>query len=367
MSPRLRTAITHTLFLSLLAALPGAVVAATSDAEKLIADWPAQPRLGALQMIAKYGEPKEATSERLIWRDQGPYKRITVTRMADPHDFPLPHMDFVEHTIHYDVPADKVSAITAYDGSVTVDRTKGEMSARCDLEGHNILSLNLANDIVTGKQSTEGARKAFGEIVVQDTLGQQPAYVTALQFKPAMAKAGADADKPVIPGSPTRAAATGGKTGGDAEVLGYLVAVNMNEITAAMQAQQEKADPRIGEFAKKMHMEHGQNLKKTMELGQKLGVTPVITQDVSKLRDKGAGELAMLVPLDGEKFSDAYIAAQVKEHGEVLKMIDGQLMQNAQNDAVKKHLTDTRKHVAMHLEEAKKLREGGTMRRASDE
>ncbi len=33
------------------------------------------------------------------------------------------------------------------------------MSARCDLEGHNILTLNLAHDIVTGKKTAEEARK----------------------------------------------------------------------------------------------------------------------------------------------------------------------------------------------------------------
>lgn len=362
---------THNLFrlhaagLAASLVLSGTAIGADQDAKKLIADWPAQPQLAAQQMMAKYGEPKEATSEQLIWHDEGPYKRITVSRVADPHDFPLPHMDFLEHTINFDVPADKVSAITAYDGSVTVDRTKGEMSARCDVEGHNILSLNLANDIVTGKQSTEGARKAFGEIVVQDTLGQKPAYVTALQFKPAT-KAAADSDKPVIPGSPLRAAVAEGQAKGDAEVLAYLVAVNLNEINAAMQAEQEKAGPRAMQFAKEMHTEHGQNLKQTMQLGQQIGVTPIVTADVTKLRDKGAGELAMLVPLDGEKFGDAYLKGQVAQHEEVLKMIDGPLMKSAQNDAVKKHLKETRGHVAMHLEQAKKLQDGA-MRQASDQ
>ncbi len=45
------------------------------------------------------------------------------------------------------------------------------MSAGCDLEGHNILTLNLANDIVMGKKSADEARKAFGQNVVDDALG----------------------------------------------------------------------------------------------------------------------------------------------------------------------------------------------------
>lgn len=336
------------------------------DVEKLIADWPAGPQLGARQMLEQYGPPMEATSEQLIWHDEGPYKRITVTRVEHHHDFPTPHMDFLEHTVHYDVPSEKVSEITAYDGSVTLDRTRGEMSARCDLEGHNILSLNIAHDIVTGKHDAQSAQKTFGEVIAQDMLGKKPAYVTALQFKPATAAA-ADPGKPVIPGSPVRAAKTDAQAKGDAEVLAYLDAVNTNEIVAAMAADKEKLSPQVAEYARKMHMEHGKNLVSTLEIGEKIGVTPVKTPAVEQLRAKGTGELATLVPLDGNEFGKAYITAQVKQHGETLKMIDGQLMKSAQSDAVKAHLKQTREHVAMHLEQAKKLQDGGAMRQASDQ
>ena len=48
---------------------------------------------------SKYGAPQEATAERLIWHRMGPFERITVTKSEDHHDFPLPHMDYIEHTI----------------------------------------------------------------------------------------------------------------------------------------------------------------------------------------------------------------------------------------------------------------------------
>ena len=124
-----------------------------ASAEKLIAQWPNRPKLGAQQMIAQYGMPQEATSERLTWLNQGKFKRIVVTKEENPHDFPKPHMDYIQHIISYQVPAAKAGALAEYDGSLTYDRTVGEMAARCDLEGHNILTLNLAHDIVTGKKS----------------------------------------------------------------------------------------------------------------------------------------------------------------------------------------------------------------------
>jgi len=330
-----------------------------SDVKKLIADWPNRPSLGANQMLAKYGAPQEATAEKLVWHNQGPYKRIVVTRLEIPHDFPKPHMDFMAHTIDYRVPADKANALMAYDGSVTIDRTAGEISARCDLEGHNILTLNLAHDIATGKKSAEQARKAFGENVVQDVLGNNPPYVTALQFQPSPSPA--DPDTPVIPGSPKRMGSEGavGTSGsndaGDAEVLGFIGAVDDNEILAAAEAAKEKLNPQIASYALMLHKAHGQHLVDTMKLGVKIGVTPADTEAVDKLRVKGAGELAALVPLDGDEFGRAYIDAMVKGHTEVVSMIDSQLMKNARNADLQQHLKATRDAVATHLEEAKRL------------
>lgn len=135
------------------------------------------------------------------------------------------------------------------------------MSARCDLEGHNILTLNLANDIAMGKTDAKRAR-AWQE------------------------------------------------RGGHA------------------QARDEDQGHAGRERARR--------------------------QDACK----GAGDLAMLIPLDGERFATAFMAAMIKGHSDVLAMIDGKLLTTAKNDAVKSHLTATRAHVAMHLEEAKKIQAG---------
>ncbi len=335
----------------------------SASISKIIGAWPERPRLGAKEMIAKYGAPQEATSERLIWHKAGPFKRITVLNLETPHDFPLPHVDFLEHTIEYNVPQDKVGDLIAFDASSTINRTVGELSARCDLEGHNILTLNLDHDIVTGKKTVEQARQAFGEIVQQDVTGKHPAYVEALQFQPAKETTAAFSDKPVIPGSPVRAAdtdddakkATASDKKGDAEILATVIAVDMNEVLAAAEAQKKKMSQPATDYAKMLHQEHGENMGKTMKLGQQMGVTPIDTMNVDKLKIKGAGELGALIPLDGPAFERSYLAAMVKGHTEAMNMIDSKLLKAASDDGLKKHLTETRTHIAAHLEKAKQL------------
>lgn len=340
--------------------------------DQITAGWHERPRLGANEMMAKYGPPQEATSERLIWHNAGPFKRIMVMNLLTPHDFPLPHVDYMEHTITYNVPQDKVADLIAFDASSTINRTVGELSARCDLEGHNVLTLNLDHDIVTGKKSVEEARKAFGEIVGQDVAGKHPAYVEALQFKPAEGSSAAFSDKPVIPGSPVRAADAdaeakeqlanaAGEKMGDAEILATIVAVDLNEVLAAAEAQKKKISAPVMDYAKMLHTEHGMNMDKTLKLGQQMDVTPVITPKVEKLQVKGASQLADIVLLNGEQFERAYLAAMVKGHTDVLGTIDNELLKAVKNEPLKKHLTETRGHVAAHLEKAKQLQ--GTMKR----
>ncbi len=319
-----------------------------------VSAWPERPRLAVKEMFAKYGSPIEVSSEAIIWHNEGPFKRIMVTKKEVPHDFPLPHMDFLEHTISYNVPTDKVDDLVAFDASMTINKTAGEMSARCDLEGHNILTHNLARDIINGSKTVEQARIAFGENVKLDFGGKHPAYVEQLQFTPPTDNV-LFPDKPIVAGSPMRDVP--GTEGTDAEVLSFVVAVDVNEILAAATAQKKKIDQPVMDYAKMLHTAHGDNMAKTLQLGQTINVTPSDTKAVDALKKKGAGELAMLTPLDGKEFETAYLDAMIKGHTEVISMIDNKLLTTAKNDALKKHLTETRGHVAMHLDQAKKLKE----------
>jgi hypothetical protein len=58
---------------------------------------------------------------------------------------------------------------------VIVERTKGEISARCDKEVANILALNLANDIIEDKRSVEEARQYYADAMMQVLKGEKPA------------------------------------------------------------------------------------------------------------------------------------------------------------------------------------------------
>lgn len=65
--------------------------------------------------------------------------------------------------IDYKVPVNLYDDVAAFDGSFYLERTKGEASAKCHKEEMNFLSLNLLNDIVTGKRSVEDAKVFYAQ------------------------------------------------------------------------------------------------------------------------------------------------------------------------------------------------------------
>jgi hypothetical protein len=161
---------------------PGTLDAAT--VEQLIGDWPSVSRTAAGDMMKKYGPPNEGTPSRLIWFENGPWKRTIVYRDPVPHNFPKPHEDVLEQFVDYRLPIDKYDDVAAFDGSVVVERTKGEMSARCDMEPMNMLALNLAHEIATGATSVEDGRRRYAEAAVGFALGRPSPLTERLHFRP---------------------------------------------------------------------------------------------------------------------------------------------------------------------------------------
>lgn len=178
---------------------PGAAQPQTSaDAKQVIKDWPDTAKKAAEAMTEKYGQPDEMTDTMLVWHENGPWLRTIVYKEEVDHDFPVPHKDVLEQVISYEVPPDKYDDLAMYDGSVIAERTKGELSARCDQEVANYLALNLADDIVKDEKSVEEAREFYAETIKQVLQGQEPEYVTSLRFEPPPVQQARDSDERAI-------------------------------------------------------------------------------------------------------------------------------------------------------------------------
>ena len=157
---------------------------ATTQGSKYLEDWPEESREAARLVIDQYGEPDEVTETQLTWHKPGPWKRIVASKAFYQHNFPAPHIDAVESVIDYRVPVDKFTQLAAFDGSVVVERTAGEVSARCHDEQANFLALNLMHDIVTGAKSAEEARDYYAKEFADFRRKKPTPYMEKLHFAP---------------------------------------------------------------------------------------------------------------------------------------------------------------------------------------
>ncbi|WP_341358333.1 hypothetical protein V5H98_11085 [Georgenia sp. M64] len=155
---------------------------AQRPAAEITSDWPEESREAAQLVVDKYGEPQEATDSYLIWHAPGPWKRMVASKDFDEHLFPAPHNDSVQSVLDYRVPPEKVSDLARFDGSVVVDRTQGEVSARCHDEEANNLALNLMHDVVTAAKTVEEARAYYAKEFADYRRGEPTPYMEKLRF-----------------------------------------------------------------------------------------------------------------------------------------------------------------------------------------
>ena len=164
--------------------------------KSIINDWPQDSRASAQLIINKYGEPDEAIPSRLIWYNNGPWKHTIVYRDTVKHNFPYPHSDGIEQTVSHEIPMEKACELVAFNGSLVFCCTRGEISACCQSEAANFLSINLAHDIILDKKTFEQARRFFCDSVIAYRQNRMVPHMERLQFTPESTTA--DADECVI-------------------------------------------------------------------------------------------------------------------------------------------------------------------------
>lgn len=159
--------------------------------------WSKDHKEAVQKMTEKYGKPNESTPNMVIWYNNGPWKKTIIYKEDVEHHFPKKHTDYVQQFVNFRTPVSKFTDITAYDGSVMLERTKGEMSARCEKEPMNFLALNLAYEVSSGKKSVQDAREFYAKTVTEFMAGKKSDYTEKLLFDVSGKNTG-DPDEPMM-------------------------------------------------------------------------------------------------------------------------------------------------------------------------
>lgn len=169
--------------------------------QKNLEGWPKITLAVATDLVTKYGQPNASNARELTWYNNGPWKRTVLYKEELQHNFPYPHKDILEQTVNYRVPLEKIADLVKYDGSLVVDRTRGELTIHCNNEESNTLILNIADDIVKGDRSVEQALAYHAQVIRGVQIGEPQTYPYKLRFKapqPGADTADADEEAPLL-------------------------------------------------------------------------------------------------------------------------------------------------------------------------
>jgi hypothetical protein len=148
------------------------------DARSAVKSWPSTTRRAANAMIERNGPPDEVNDRALVWNNKDGFQRIAVYKDAGR----MGHRDFIESTVAYAVPTDKVQEIQSFDSSISVDAGKGTLTARSDSEQSNLLVLNLADEIASGKRDVASAKSFKRRTLLTSEAGKKSDYTQKLLF-----------------------------------------------------------------------------------------------------------------------------------------------------------------------------------------
>ena len=150
--------------------------------ESIILSWPTYSYRLARMMIAKYGQPSEARDTRLVWIDNGPWKRTVVYRSDPEAGVFRAGKGRLEQTVAYRVPAGKAEALAKYDKGLEVDAEHGRLTSRSDSETGNFLALNLADEVVKGRRAPKEAADYREKLEKLAPSGKSSSYLDGLMF-----------------------------------------------------------------------------------------------------------------------------------------------------------------------------------------
>ena len=156
--------------------------AAPATPEAVIRTWPKPQRAAAAAMIEKYGKPSQFDRRTLVWFNNGTWKRTIVYRKGLHPSGNEPDKNFLQQSIGYIVPNDKVADLKKFNKSLEVSPTAGELTFTSDREATNLLALNLADEIVVGKRSVSDARAFFAKTSRLAASGKSSPYTEAFHF-----------------------------------------------------------------------------------------------------------------------------------------------------------------------------------------
>lgn len=141
----------------------------------------------------------------------------------------------------------------------------------------------------------------------------------------------------------------------DEEIAAIVTTVNTGEIDQAKLALTHAKDFKVKQFAQLMIQHHTKSNQDAEKILAKSSMKPADNHISQKLAADSKALVESWKGTKGADFDKAYLDAQVKQHQDVLAMMDAKLLPQVKNEEMKQSLTAFRPVVEAHLKQAQEL------------
>jgi putative membrane protein len=141
----------------------------------------------------------------------------------------------------------------------------------------------------------------------------------------------------------------------DAQILDVAITANAGEVSEAEVATTRADAEDVRTFAEMMLEEHTAAATEAAMLGDDEGLTPASNPVSNNLRTKAMATLTLLEDASDDDFDRVYMESQLTAHQEVLALLTGQLIPQADNAALAAFLAEMRNKVQAHEQEAERI------------
>lgn len=158
--------------------------------------------------------------------------------------------------------------------------------------------------------------------------------------------------------APTTAAAPAAAPLTDGQILKVAEAVDKGEIEQSKEVQKKARNPQVKKLAAELIQHHTKNKQKGQSVGKKAQLTPEDSPVLSELSAKAEENLQTIKAAPDAKLAEqAYVESQIRQHENVLELLNTRLIPSAMNAELKSALEETRKMVETHIEEARRVKQ----------
>lgn len=141
----------------------------------------------------------------------------------------------------------------------------------------------------------------------------------------------------------------------DAQIAAILDVANRGEIEQAEIARERATQDSVRGFASAMITGHGAAAREQSQILEQRGIRPEFNPIADQLMDQSMQIQERLRGLEGEAFDRAYMEAQLQQHRELLRMLDEELIPNAQDPQYRLFLDQLRTDIQSHLTNAERI------------